>query len=167
MSDAPAKPILPGEGPAEPPAPPALRADGRRRRRALVLVALAALLVAGVLAVRARKPGGGAPAARAPDAQARPVSVSAAQVARRDVPIFLDGLGNVTAFKTVTVKTQVDGRLDQVLFREGQVVRQGQVLAQIDPRPFQIQLHQAEGALALDEAQLKNAELNVTRDRQP
>ncbi len=166
MSDAPAKPIRGGEGPAEPATSPPLRADGRRRRRALVLVAVAALLVAGVLALRARKPGGGAPAARAPDAQARPVAVSAAQVARRDVPIFLDGLGNVTAFKTVTVKTQVDGRLDQVLFREGQVVRQGQVLAQIDPRPFQIQLHQAEGALARDQAQLKNAELNVTRDRQ-
>ena len=166
MSDVPAKPVPRGEESPEPaPAPPP-RTEGRRRRRAVVLVLVAALLVAGILALRARRPGGGAPAARAPDAQARPVSVAAAPVARRDVPIFLDGLGNVTAFKTVTVKTQVDGRLDQVLFREGQIVRQGQVLAQIDPRPFQIQLHQAEGALARDEAQLKNAQLNVARDRQ-
>jgi multidrug efflux system membrane fusion protein len=90
----------------------------------------------------------------------------AAVVARRDVPIYLEGLGNVVAFKTVTVKTQVDGRLEQVSFREGQPVRQGQVLAQIDPRPFQIQLQQARGALARDEAQLKNARVNVERDRQ-
>jgi multidrug efflux system membrane fusion protein len=92
--------------------------------------------------------------------------VTAAAVARRDVPIFLDGLGNVTAYRTVTVRPQVDGRLDQVLFREGQAVRRGQALAQIDPRPFQIQLHQAEGALARDQAQLRNAQLNAKRNRQ-
>jgi multidrug efflux system membrane fusion protein len=66
----------------------------------------------------------------------------------------------------VTIRTQVDGRLDQVLFKEGQAVRAGQVLAQIDPRPYQIQLLQAEGALARDQAQLDNARLNVARDRQ-
>ncbi len=98
-------------------------------------------------------------------AQARPVPVVAATVARRDVPIYLEGLGNVAALKTVTVKTQVDGRLDQVLFREGQAVRRGDVLAQIDPRPFQIQLQQGQGALARDRAQLVGAQRNLERYR--
>jgi multidrug efflux system membrane fusion protein len=98
------------------------------------------------------------------DAQARAVSVAVATASQRNVPIILEGLGNVTAFMTVTVKTQLDGRLDQVLFREGQSVRRGEVWAQIDPRPYQIQLQQAQGALDRDEAQLKNARLNVERD---
>ena len=164
MSDVPAKPVDRGE---EPPAPAlAGRAQGSRRRRAIVLVVAAAIAVVVVAVVRARHGSGAAPTARPPDAQARPVPVAVATVARRDVPVFLEGLGNVAAFKTVTVKSQVDGRLDQVLFREGQVVRRGQVLAQIDPRPFEIQLHQAEGALARDQAQLKNARINVERDKQ-
>jgi multidrug efflux system membrane fusion protein len=132
----------------------------------MALAVVAVILVAAVVVLRSRHAGSGVPPGRSPDAQARPVPVAAAAVARRDVPIFLDGLGNVTAFKTVTVKSQVDGRLDQVLFREGQVVRRGQVIAQIDPRPFQIQLRQAQGALARDQAQLKNARLTVERDRQ-
>jgi multidrug efflux system membrane fusion protein len=95
---------------------------------------------------------------------ARPVPVLPATVVRRDVPVFLEGIGSVVAYKTVTVRSQVDGRLIQVLFREGQAVRKGEVLAQIDPRPFQVQLHQAEGALARDRAQLNNANLSVKRD---
>ena len=96
---------------------------------------------------------------------ARPVPVLPASVVRRDVPVYLEGIGSVVAYKTVTVRSQVDGRLMQVLFREGQTVRKGEVLAQIDPRPFQVQLHQAEGALARDRAQLQNANLMVKRDR--
>ena len=96
---------------------------------------------------------------------ARAVPVLPATVVRRDVPVYLEGIGNVVAYKTVTVRSQVDGRLMQVLFREGQAVRKGEVLAQIDPRPFQVQLHQAEGALARDRAQLQNANLMVKRDR--
>src|SRR6266496_4012613 len=136
----------------------------RRNRWWMVLVAIA-VAAAAVWGVRARSGASSSAAgSRGQEAQAaRPVPVVAVAVARRDVPIFLEGLGNVTAFKMVTVKTQVDGRLDQVLFREGQLVRRGEVLAQIDPRPFQIQLHQGEGALARDEAQLAGARRNLAR----
>ena len=96
-------------------------------------------------------------------AAARPISVSVAPAVRRDVPIYLDGLGSVAAWKTVTVRAQVDGRLDKVRFREGQQVRRGEVLAEIDPRPFLAQLHQAEGALARDSAMLRNNRLNLER----
>jgi len=90
-----------------------------------------------------------------------PVAVAAASL--RDVPIYLEGLGTVTAFKTVNVRTQVDGRLMRVAFREGQTVKQGALLAEIDPRPFAIQLHTAEAALARDEAQLQGATRNLER----
>jgi len=127
----------------------------------LALVAAAA--VAGWLVhARSAKPGGGqGQDARAP----RPVPVISANAIRRDVPIWLEGLGTVTANKTVTVKTQVDGVLVSVPFREGQVVRVGDLLAQVDPRPFQIQLQTAQGALERDQAQLHNANLNVERDK--
>jgi membrane fusion protein, multidrug efflux system len=162
------------EAPEErrPPPPPARR---RRRWVAAVVVLAVALIAVAVWRSRSQpRPvagpaaGGGAPAgaARGGDAAARPVSVAAAQVARRDVPIHLMGLGNVVANRTVTVKTQVDGRLQEVLFREGQAVKRGAVLAQIDPRPFQAQLHQAEGALKRDLAQLAGARRNLERFRQ-
>lgn len=93
----------------------------------------------------------------------RPVSVLVAAVKRQDVPIFLEGIGSVAALKTVTVKTQVDGRLDRVDFREGQAVRKGALLAQVDPRPFIIQRHQAEAALARDRATLQSNRLNLER----
>jgi len=105
-----------------------------------------------------------APAPGAAQAQQRAVPVVTAQVQQRDLPIYLDGLGTVVAAKTVTVRPQVDGRLDSVLFREGQVVRRGDVLAQIDPRPFQVQLEQARGALTRDSAQLRVARLALARN---
>jgi multidrug efflux system membrane fusion protein len=96
-------------------------------------------------------------------AEKHPVSVVATKVFTRDMPVTLDGLGTVTAFKTVTVRSQVDGRLDSVAFREGQFVKRGTILARIDPRPFAIQLHQAEGALARDQAQLGGGKANLDR----
>ena len=93
----------------------------------------------------------------------RPAAVVVAKVETRDVPLYLDGLGTVTAFKTVTVRSQVDGRLDSVAFREGQEVKRGTVLAQIDPRPYAIQLRQAEAALARDGAQLQGNQVDLDR----
>jgi multidrug efflux system membrane fusion protein len=90
-----------------------------------------------------------------------PVVVATAQ--HGDVPIYFTGLGTVTAYNTVTVHSRVDGQLISVAFKEGQFVHQGDVLAQIDPRPFQVILEQAEGALAKDQAQRKDAEANFER----
>ncbi len=96
---------------------------------------------------------------------ARAIPVIGGRVERRDVPIWLEGLGNVTAFQTVTVRTQVDGRLDRVLFVEGQSVRRGQQIAQVDPRPFEIQRDQALGALVRDQGTLRDAEVTLARDQ--
>lgn len=90
-----------------------------------------------------------------------PVVVATAQ--RGDLPVYFDGLGTVTAFNTVTVRSRVDGQLISVAFKEGQFVHQGDLLAQIDPRPFQVQLEQAMGQLAKDQAQRKDAEVNLER----
>ena len=93
-----------------------------------------------------------------------PVPVVAGVVAKRDVPIYLDGLGTVQAFNTVVVRARVDGQIDKILFTEGQDVQAGEVLAQIDPRPYQAQLDQAVAKKAQDEAQLSNARLVLKRD---
>jgi len=103
------------------------------------------------------------PAAEKESSTSRPVTVATVVAAQRDVPIYLDGLGTVTAWKTVTVRSQVDGRLEKVLFREGQAVKKGELLAQVDARPFLSQLHQAEGALGRDSALLRNGRLNLER----
>jgi multidrug efflux system membrane fusion protein len=83
-----------------------------------------------------------------------------------DVPLTLHGLGTVTAFQTVTVKPRIDGQLISVNFKEGQFVNKGDLLAQIDPRTYQVQLSQAQAQLARDEALLKDAEVNLERNRQ-
>jgi len=99
--------------------------------------------------------------ARASTQTVVPVGVATAE--RRDVPVYLKGLGSVTASNTVSVKSRVDGQLAQVNFKEGQNVNKGDLLAVIDPRPFQVALDQAQAALFRDQAQLKDAQLNYTR----
>ncbi len=93
----------------------------------------------------------------------RTVPVSAAPVVQKDMPIYLEGLGSVLALATVQVRPQVDGRLDSVLFKEGQFVKKGDVLAQVDPRPFAIQLHTAQAAVAKDSATFRDNKLNLDR----
>ena len=95
------------------------------------------------------------------DKGSTPVSVET--VTASDFPVYLNGLGTVTALRTVTVKPRVDGELIKVNFTEGQVVKQGDLLAEIDPRTFDIQLQQVEGQLLRDEALLKNAQLDQQR----
>jgi multidrug efflux system membrane fusion protein len=98
-----------------------------------------------------------------PTAAPSPVPVTAAQARKGDVPIVLEGLGTVTPLNTATIRTQVQGTLDSVNFVEGQEVKRGDVLAQIDRRVFEAQVDQAEAALARDQASLKNSQTNLAR----
>ena len=131
----------------------------------VVFVILLAAAVAGTaLLMRARSRAASATATDSARAIAdRVIPVLTAPVVRRDVPVWLEGLGSVSAFYTVTVRPQVDGRIERVLFKEGQNVRKGDVLVQIDSRPFTIQLQSAMAGLERDQAQLKNGQLNLER----
>lgn len=107
-------------------------------------------------------------AAREAEARAaalRPVPVTATTVIRKDLPVYLSGLGTVTAYNTDTIQTRVDGQVMKVFFREGQHVNAGQILVSIDPRAYQVQLAQAQGQLAKDQAQLHDALLDQARDK--
>jgi multidrug efflux system membrane fusion protein len=91
------------------------------------------------------------------------IPVAVQTVERRDMPYFLTGLGNVTAFNTVAVKSRVDGQIVKIAFTEGQLVKQGDLLIEIDPRPYQVALEQAQANLARDQSQLKNARIDYDR----
>jgi membrane fusion protein, multidrug efflux system len=134
-----------------------------RRDRRYLLVSLAILIAAlgGYVGWQHRATPKIAVAPASAPSPAIPVSV--ATVERRDVPIYLTGLGTVQAFNTVTVKTRVDGELIKVAFTEGQDVKAGDLLAQIDPRPFQAAYEQAIAKKVQDEANLANAKLDLQR----
>ena len=129
-------------------------------RSAIRLLAVLLVVGAGValyrLAMSDRGPGQGTSGPVA-------IPITAGVVTVRDMPIWLSGIGSVQPINVVTVKVRVDGQLDRVAFTEGQDVQAGDVLAQIDPRPFQAQLNQAQANMAKDQAQLANARLDLGR----
>ncbi|BCM84424.1 efflux RND transporter periplasmic adaptor subunit [Methylobacterium indicum] len=136
-------------------------ADARKRRRGGWLVALAILAGAGgAYAWHNREQAAAAkPAARAP----APVPVTLARVERGPLAVVLSGLGTVQAYNTVQVRSRVDGEILKIGFREGQVVKKGDLLAQVDPRPYQAALDQARAKKAQDEANVKNAKADLER----
>jgi len=133
----------------------------RKHRWWLWLIAFAVLAVAGFWGFSKWQ---AQSAATKPAREGAPsVPVAVAQSKKGEIPVYLNGLGSVTPFNTVTVRSRIDGQLLRVAFQEGQFVRQGDELAQIDPKPFKVQLEQAEGQLARDQAQLANARLDLQR----
>ena len=131
----------------------------RQDRRVWVGAAAAAALL--VWGLNVRRSAAAAKAKAGKGGAAVPVGVAAARSG--DIPVYLDGLGAVSAFYTVTVHSRVDGQLMSVPVREGQTVKEGDLLAQIDPRPFQASLDQVSGQLARDQALLTNAKLDLER----
>jgi multidrug efflux system membrane fusion protein len=158
--------------------PPGTKPPGKPKKRGLIW-ALFLLIVAGVTGYavwRIQQPGAilqqgqnngngrkGGGRGRGGNNGLGPIPVVTAKVTKADVPVYLDGLGNVAPYYTVTVKSRVDGQLMKVNFNEGDLVKEGQVLLEIDPRPYQVQLDLASGTLARDQALLANARLDLDR----
>jgi multidrug efflux system membrane fusion protein len=146
----------------------------RRSRRARIIGATVAVLAMAALALLAWRltqqeagpgPGGGR-GGGGPGGRGMPATtVGVATAERADIPVTLDALGTVTAAATATVRPQVSGVLQKIHFSEGQMVREGEVLATIDPRPFEIALLQARGQRQRDEAQLESAKVTLARYR--
>jgi len=144
--------------------PPGTRVSERRRRSRLrpILWLLLALAIVGAGVwyfprSETQQKNAGRPQAGAP------IPVGVAPVAKGDMPVILSQLGTVTPLATVTLKTQINGYLTEVAFQEGQMVTKGDFLAQIDPRPYQVALEQAEAQLAKDQALLRNARVDLQR----
>jgi multidrug efflux system membrane fusion protein len=135
------------------------------KSRTMRWVLLAAVLVAGGYFGWQRFHGTdrAAQADKAQKAAAAAVPVTIAPVEKTDFPVLLTGLGTVQGFNTVVVRTRVDGQIDKIAFKEGDLVKQGDLLAQIDPRPFQASLDQAKAKKQQDEANLANANLDLQR----
>jgi membrane fusion protein, multidrug efflux system len=146
---------------------------GSKSHRWFWIVALGVLIGGGVWYFHAPRasteaqspsaPGGASKGHDRPGAGGFVVPVVVATAQRGNLPVYFNGLGTVTAFNTVTVHSRVDGQITKINFQEGQFVHQGQDLLDIDSRPFQVQLEQAEGQLAKDQAQLRDMQVNYDR----
>ena len=159
---------LPGQHQPTPPG------SGKSKKRGLIWVVFL-LIVAGVTGYavwraghpvagpQSGKGGGGFGGGGGRGAPVGPVPVVVTKVARSSIPVYLNGLGNVSAYYTVTVKSRVDGQLMKLHFNEGDLVQAGQLLAEIDPRPYQVQLDMAQATLAHDQAVLANANVDLER----
>jgi len=130
-------------------------------RRQVLLVAAFGLILCAFLA--GCSSGAESKQSRAQAAGTRAVSVAVAKVQKQDVPVYLVGLGSVTAFYTANIKSRVDGQIMRVNFQEGQTVKEGDLLILIDPRPYQVQLEQMQAQLFKDQASLRDARLNLDR----
>jgi multidrug efflux system membrane fusion protein len=153
---------------------PSLSGSGKSKKRGLIWVVFL-VIIAGVAgyavwsaghpaAGRPKGQGGGGGGGGGGGAGALgPVPVVVTKVGRSSIPVYLNGLGNVSPFYTVTVKSRVDGQLMKLHFNEGDLVHEGQLLIDIDPRPYQVQLDMAEATLAHDQALLANAKVDLER----
>ncbi len=149
----------------EAPSPEEEEGGHRRRNRNLVIGGIVLVVIVVIVLLLRHRAATQAKAAQAAAAGARDraVPVAVAPVEERDVPVYLDGLGNVNALNTVTVKTRIDGQLLRFNFQEGQLVRSGAELALIDPAPSEAQLAQAEATRFKDAATLRNARRDLER----
>ena len=162
------EPLAPARGrPAADPAGarPALTVPTRRTRRWTLIVLAIVLAVAalGAWYWLGRTASDAGKAAGKGDLGAKPLPVVAAPARKGSIDVAIDALGTVIPRNTVVVRPRVDGQLVSVAFKEGQNVKAGEVLAQIDPRPFEVQLTQANGQMAKDQALLKNAQVDLER----
>lgn len=131
-------------------------------KRWLLGLSAACLLAIGGYALLAKSGDEASRASQVPSG-ARPLPVLVASSKTGDIGVYLNGLGSVVPLNTVNVKSRVDGQLMKVRFQEGQIVQKDELLAEIDPRPFEVQLMQAEGQMARDQAGLRNARLDLQR----
>jgi multidrug efflux system membrane fusion protein len=140
---------------------------GKKKHRWWIWLLALAILGYGVYRVRQGMVGSEAakasPAASVPGRSGGSVPVVVAQASKGDIGVYFNGLGAVTPIYTVTVKSQIAGYLMQVLYKEGQIVHKGDLLAQVDPRPYEVMLEQAEAGLARDQANLENSKVDLKR----
>lgn len=139
---------------------------GKQKKGGWLWILAIIVLAGGAYYYYKTRPSSESKAAPAPGGRAAalgPISVAVMPALKQNVPYYLSGLGSVAAFNTVTVKSRVDGELQKIHFTEGQFVHEGDLLAEIDPRPFQVALEQMEGQLSRDQAQLNNARVDFKR----